>query len=305
MVDAGRSPWGWRVICASDLPGLPPPRLTAFSFGGGVQSTTILALLKNRPSLFTDAGLALPTIAVFSDTGAEKPAVLEHISRLESWGLPLELRTVRNHKNGSHPDQIGRPPWFTLAPDGHRGQTVRSCTEKWKARPLEREYRNAAGFKRGTHAPAGAIHIWLGISTDEASRAGMSQKKHIVQLYPLLEIGWSRAMCQEYLAEAFPWPVPKSACTFCPFTNPREWDRVEREDPSHWSAAVAADESLRGPGSKVGATLNGACFIHPLRIPLPEAVRMWRMAHLPQYRGETPLFDFDAMEQECSGLCGV
>lgn len=293
------------MIQARDLQGLPAPRLTAFSFGGGVQSTTILALLKYQPNIFTDAGLNLPTLALFADTGAEKPSVLAHMERLKAWGLPLELRTVMNHRHGGHRDQMGRPPWFVLAPDGGKGQVIRSCTDKWKIRPLERAYKQAAGFPKGSRLPAGAIHLWLGISTDEASRAGESRKAHTVQLYPLLEIGWSRARCLEYLAEVLPWPVPKSACTFCPYTNPREWERVEREDPEHWANAVAIDAALRGEDRPAGAHLDGDCFVHPARLPLPEAVHLWRLSHLPQARGERPLFDFDAMEQECSGLCGV
>lgn len=293
------------MIQACDLPDFPAPRLTAFSFGGGVQSTAILALLKHQPSIFTDAGLTLPTLALFADTGAEKPSVLAHLERLQAWGIPLELRTVQNHRHGGHVEQMGRPPWFVLSKEGTNGQIIRSCTDKWKIRPLERAYKQAAGFAKGARIPPGSIHLWLGISTDEASRAGMSRKAHTLNLYPLLEIGWSRVRCLEYLAEVLPWPVPKSACTFCPYTNPREWERVEREDPEHWDQAVEVDSRLRSENRPRDLYIDGDAFVHPARLPLPEAVRRWRLAHLPAARGEQALFDFDAMEQECSGLCGV
>lgn len=290
------------MIWARNLPSLPAPRLTSFSFGAGIQSTAIMILLKQSPDVFTKAGLTLPSVAMWADTGAETFATHEHVQRLMGWGLPLPLVIVQNHRHGGHLDQIGRPPWFLVGQDGKHGQAIRSCTDKWKIRPLERALRAEAGFKKGERMPAGSIHVWIGISEDEVQRAKDNPKPAFINLYPLLEIGYDRQRCVQLVRDTLPWSVPKSSCFFCPYRRPSEWSRIRREEPQEWERVVGWDVALRQNAGE----LEGTPYLHVMRKPIESAVHEWDADQARKLAGAVPLFpDFDGLDQECSGLCGV
>ena len=291
------------MIWAHQLSQHPAPRLTSFSFGAGIQSTALMILIKQSPEVFARAGLTLPSVAFWADTGAETKAVSDHVQRLMGWGLPIPLTIVRNHRNAEHLTEIQRPPWFLLNADGTKGQVLRSCTDKWKIRPLERAMRAEAGFKKGQQMPAGSIHIWLGISMDEIQRAKENPKPAFVNLFPLLEIGWDRNRCTQLVRDTLPWETGKSACVHCPYRRPSEWARMRRKAPEDWARAVELDQQARDHAG----TLRGAPFAHVLRQPLPLAVSAWEQDQAArQIVGGVPLFeDYDPLDNECSGLCGL
>jgi len=291
------------MIWARQLVAMPKPKLTVFSFGGGVQSTTIMMLLKHRPEVFTDAGLEIPSLAVFADTGAEKPSVLRHIDKLNELGMPIPLRVVRDENHGGLMSQSSRPPWHIVDGSGNKSLSLRTCTDKWKITPLIKEIREEAGYKKGQRVPKGTVHVWIGISTDEIQRAKEATKGGLVNLYPLVEIGWNRNDCIGFLREVLPWDAPKSACYFCPFTRPSEWSRVKREDPELFSMAVDYDRLL---SNQVDQKFRGTPFVHPSCIPLDDAVGVYDLHQNRINAGQVPLFEeFDPMDSECSGLCGL
>lgn len=138
------------------------------------------------------------------------------------------------------------------------------------------------------------VELWLGITTDEFQRAKDSDVGYITHRFPLLELGMSRADCLAWLA-AHNLPSPgKSSCVFCPFLNRRAWQEMKREDGADWQHAVAVDMAIRD------VRPPGQLFVHPKRLPLPDAVT------IPEDTGYSQLaiLASDDADAECdSGHC--
>ena len=238
--------------------------LRALSLGAGVQSTTVL--------LLSLAGRIDPYEAiVFADTGDEPAAVYEHLERLD------EVATISRVSKGRLSD-TARSTYVPIPVyDGHGGMGVRQCTNQYKLRPIRRHLRSLG---------ASQVDLAVCISTDEYTRAKDSGLKWCKNVFPLLDLGWARADCLTYLAERWPWPVPRSACVYCPLRPDRQFIDLRENHPDDWAAAVAFDESLRANG-------HGS-YVHRSERPLADAVLR------PEDAGQMNLFD-----QECEGMCGV
>jgi hypothetical protein len=278
---------------------------TFFSFGGGVQSTAIAMILCKEPHRFTDLGLFLPKTIVFADTGSEPLKLYPHIERvfdlLEGAGYE-PVTVLQIDKEGKpvilHESERGLAsvPWFTENADGERGILRRQCTSEFKITPIQKEMRKRLGYKKGQRIPTGKAKLWLGISADEQQRARINPDKWIENIYPLLAIGWNRVDCAVYAKHHLGYDVPKSACFFCPFTNPKEWERRKELEPEEFQRAVEVEKNLKDVqtfGKRIG-NCNNPIYIHPSCKPLDDAV----LDQLPLPVG----YGFRA---ECSGSCGV
>ena len=153
--------------------------------------------------------------------------------------------------------------------DGRGGMGRRQCTYQFKLRPIRRHLRTL-------HRP---IDLAVCISTDEVLRAKDSRVAWCRNVFPLLDLGWSRSDCLDYLRDAWPHPVPRSACVYCPLKSDREWLELREHHPDDWAAAVAFDEAARPFG-----------YVHRSG---PLAVAVLR----PEDTGQLTL--------ECEGMCGL
>ena len=232
-------------------------RLRALSLGAGVQSTTVLLLA-------LDGTLPPFETIVFADTGDEPDAVYEHLGRLR------EVASIVTVTAGHLADTVAGS--FVPIPlyDGHGGMGRRQCTYQFKLRPIRRHLRTFAQ----------PVDLAVCISTDEYLRAKDSGVRWCRNVFPLLDLRWSRDDCARYLAERWPWPVPRSACVYCPLKSDREWLDLREHHPDDWAAAVTFDESARRFG-----------YVHRSARPLATAILR------PEDAGQLVL--------ECEGMCGV
>lgn len=263
-------------------------QLRVISLGAGVQSTTM--------ALMAAAGEIgpMPDCAIFADTGWEPPAVYEHLARLKTM-LPFPVHTVSagNIKDdvlAGYSARAGRfaaIPWFTVNPDGSHGMGRRQCTAHYKLEPIRRKMREMLGGK----VRKGDVEMWVGISTDEASRIKPSRVQYVVNRWPLIEIDFSRHRCTERL-RGFDIVAPKSACECCPFHSAAMWREVKSR-PDAWRDVVAADAAIRDGGSSRG--LRGQQFMHRARVPIDEVD-----LSTAEERGQGNLFI-----NECEGMCGT
>lgn len=204
------------------------------SFGGGVDSTALLAIHLNRNTAAARLGISrqeldakFPPVdaVVFSDPGAEFPGTYENVEyargRCEGQGLRFE--TVRKHETIL--EWMGRLGNIPLMPGcGH------VCSLKFKAEVLhkwaEAEY-------------AGTIHWAIGIEANETNRSFTSAAGERHQCHhPLVELGLTRADCERILDE-LGWgiQVRKSSCSFCPFQTEDELRDLHDNHPELWAQA--------------------------------------------------------------------
>lgn len=218
---------------------------TFLSYGGGVQTRAAVQLIKR-------GDLPKPDAILFGDTQCEPQAVYEGVQQdkciARSLGIPM---LVRSWGNLFTPPYGIHTPLYTLRPDGKKGQLFRTCTDRFKIRPI-RQYLRGIGVKF-----ASAL---LGITRDEIERAKPSQLKWYEHKYPILDL--TRSDCTTVLNEEGIAPV-KSACTFCPYRGREMWQSLHGKDLQQ---AVDYDEKIRNarPGFE--------SFVHSSRKPLREAL---------------------------------
>ncbi len=273
------------------------------NLGAGVQSTALFLLAREPGSKLRF------DVAIFADTQEEPAAVSRHLDHLKSLGTPdIWVRSAGSlggnliGGTNSTGQRFVSIPAFTKGPDGKVGMVRRQCTAEYKINVVNKAIRRELlGLKPRQRVPKGVmIYQYFGISTDEAARAERGKKrfatiKHTTPVYPLIEMGWSRKDCVEYLRNKLPYETPKSSCVFCPFKTNQSWRNLKQSDPAGWDRAVEIDAALRRKESAATRGFRQELFVHRSCVPLP-------------------LIDFDALAPntldpmavgECHGMCGV
>jgi len=221
------------------------------SLGAGVQSTVMLMMaIKGE--------IERPDHVIFADTGFEPRKVYTHVQwcrkQCEKAWIPMHIvKATENMREDFHKFESGekrnfnnRPPFYV---QGKRGaaQTVRQCTRDAKIIPIKRKQLELMGHKTIRTCEDGEAITMIGISTDEARRAGPSQDRWQDRDYPLIDpLKMSRADCQSWWEQNYPHiNLPSSSCTICPFKTNKMWLQMKTDAPEDWSEALEYDERFR------------------------------------------------------------
>lgn len=286
------------------------------SLGAGVQSST-MALMAGAGEI-----TPMPDAAVFADTQAEPLAVYEWLAWLEKQ-LPFPVFRVttgnleQDTLNSNALPRIANPPFYTApiqthergkngynltAPfytvnQGKEGQLRRQCTREYKIEPINKWLRRFVGLVPRQRSREVLATRWIGISTDEAHRAKLSNEPWAISRHPLLEIGMSRQDCLAWMeAHGFPKPA-KSACYFCPYHDDAMWRDMKINQPTEFARAVEFDRGIRF-GTVRG--VNAPVFLHRSCKPLDEVD-----LRNAEDAGQQAMFDEHGFAVECEGMCGV
>ena len=232
----------------------PRKHVTILSLGLGIQSTT-MALLLERGLL---PGVPTPDYAIFADTHAETPDTYNTLEWLrERVSFPISTCSFGDLARNTWKAITGYPvpesghhkPGFIDVPVfSDSGLSKRQCTTRYKVLPIKREIRRLAGSK----PPALTCTQYLGFSTNEARRAKPAREKWITNRFPLIEHGWSRTDCQDFLDREYQGHNTfRSSCYFCPFRTEKEHLEIRDRHPSLYADALAMDRQMaehpRGP----------------------------------------------------------
>lgn len=163
--------------------------MRVLSYGCGVNSTAILALIKLGK-------IKIPDRIIFCDTGAERPETscyLEYIKK----EFPI-IKTVHSLCAES---LLAYCKKYKIIP----ARMTRWCTIDFKIKPFEKEMKDIKHTKI------------LGIGADERQRV-----RDLSCEYPLIDLAMSRNDCRKII-EKVKWEVPvKSGCYICPFMKIKE-----------------------------------------------------------------------------------
>lgn len=254
--------------------------MNILSYRGGVQTVTIATMccLGDYP---------MPDVAIFADPQWESQETYTYTKWFEGWmskhGMKLTTVTAGSVRN----DFLTKPrsaqiPFYTHP----SGILTRGCTTEYKVDPVRREIRRMLGLKKGERSKS-KCDLWLGISTDEASRMKPSYVKWITNKYPLIEMGMNRSDCIAYLKKKDVPVPPKSACIGCPFHSDYFWLDMKRNSPKEWEDACEFDDAIRTHKKAITSSV----FLHRSRTPL-------RSAYLAEDQ-------MDFFTNECEGHCGL
>tara|TARA_R110000787_G_scaffold267558_1_gene373920 strand:+ start:477 stop:1322 length:846 start_codon:yes stop_codon:yes gene_type:complete len=276
------------------------------SLGAGVQSSVV--------ALMSEAG-ELPKLdcAIFADTGAEPANVYAWLDWLEArLSFPvyrvehgnLETEDVQRRISGKTGKQYLRSsvPMWTANGGKMAGGLRRKCTRDFKIDPLRKKSRELADIRRG--ATEVGVRQWIGISTDEAHRMKPSRDAWVVHWWPLIDVGMSRSDCLRWMqAKGYPVP-PRSSCVFCPYHSPKEWHRLQTEDPSGYQRAVDYEDKVRTGLKEWDQTTKADDVFCQKVVPnTPLSAINW--AEVMHKRSAQKGFDFGEWGNECEGMCGL
>jgi hypothetical protein len=225
------------------------PEVKAFSFGGGVQSVAALVLASQgkidyRTFIFANVG-----------DDSEYPATMAYLRDVaipfaETHGLEMvEVRkTKRDGTTETLLEKLYRTKRSIDIPvrmyNGAPGK--RGCTADFKIKPVAKEMR-----RRGaTKASPGMVGI--GISLDEWTRMKGSQLPHIINDYPLVEMGITRQDCLKIIKDAGLAIPPKSSCFFCPFHSIPVWQDLWSKEPELFARAVQLERMINERRASMG-----------------------------------------------------
>lgn len=213
------------------------------SFGGGINSTAMLVGMVEQRVKYD--------LALFADTGGEKPETYEHVETMNEWlvarGYP-PIETVRYV-----PQRFKHEAYSTLEGNCLANETLpsiafgyKSCSMKWKVDPQDARARTFApaveAFARGER-----VQKSIGYHADEQRRiAGGRRDEHLYEYrYPLAEWGWRQIDCLAAIQRAgIPIP-PKSACFFCPSSTKAEIVQLRRKHPDLYDRAIEMENRAR------------------------------------------------------------
>jgi hypothetical protein len=201
---------------------LKPPLVIAY--GLGVDSTAALIGLEER-------GIR-PDLILFADTGNEKQETYDYLPVIQGWlagvGFPpvgVVRKVVKDFKHW--------PPYHSLGENCLTNGTLpslafgfKSCSLKWKVFPQDK-FCNSWRPATDCWAAGGKVRKVIGYDAGPKDRKRYAQAEGVEDpkydyWYPLIDWGWDRDRCKREIAEAgLPVP-PKSACYFCPSTQPEE-----------------------------------------------------------------------------------
>lgn len=233
-------------------------QLTVLSYGGGQDSDAILRKLAYDEGF---RGIYAPgrLLVIMSDTGDEHRETYAHAEQVKNFCKLHDINFVfLTNDMGFHPDNWGS----LLEQYRHKNPTIgskaypKTCTDNLKIKPiynylekwLSKEYNlDFNGRKKTYHDYATLypkIKVLVGIAKGEESRVADKEKetrvwwkKAIDVTYPLIDIGFDRQACQDYIKSVgHEVPLP-SNCKRCPHMSLQEllWMyRFIRDDFDEW-----------------------------------------------------------------------
>ena len=248
-----------------------------FSWGGGVNSTAILAMIKlgMLPELTKEN-----THIVFGDTGAEMPYTYEHTTNclqpMARDGWVVKVLNPHNQPELYSPRCQNK----TLPEYCHDKQVIPSrinrwCTMEWKSNPIKNYRISLVGKNYKEHS----IMI-LGIGAEEKHRARELGVRWT--MYPLVDRGIDRDKCYE-LVEKAGLPKPrKSGCFFCPYQRKEQWIDLYKNYSELFSQAEECERWAR-------AKFDGDGYYLRNDLPIREQIKKWARKE----KCEPDLFELD------------
>ena len=289
------------------------------SLGAGVQSSTMIFLCN-------DGLIKAPDFWVFSDTMAEPESVYSWLNYLKSVcrqeiiitckgdiakdtlsgsrfaSIPFYIKKSEEVLAGEVTEwrqelsefcQKYQAKWSTARKILREkpkqivmGQ--RQCTAEYKIKQIQKCVRERLGYKKGQIVKH-KVEMLLGISTDEIQRMKLSREKWIENVYPLIDLDWSRKDCYKYFDDRSKQRPPRSACWMCPFKTDKEWLHDKENNPKEFKLAIEFDAKIR-----TLPKFKHQNFLHKSCKPLGEV-------RFKQTKVSRQISFLD----ECEGMCGI
>jgi len=242
--------------------------LTMLSYGAGQDSTAILYKIIYDSS-FREKYIRGHLLVVMSDTGNEHPDTYIHVSYskkvCEEHGIDFVFLTNdMGYHGNTWPDLLSK---YRMNNSIGSKAYPKTCTDNLKLKPiyryLEEFIGNNAGYPigqkraiKGYAEDHGKTRVIIGIAKGEEKRVAKEDavfpwmRRGIERSYPLIDIGFNRKACQNYMREVGHPVPPPSNCMVCPFLDEVELLWLYRFYPDHYQEWVELEQN------KINANLH-------------------------------------------------
>jgi hypothetical protein len=184
------------------------------SFGGGVNSTALMVLLKSEGVDFE---------AVFVWHGGDYPETYAYINYLQSNGYKITTLSTGDIYEHYYTRKIIPTRMF------------RHCSDRFKVQPLTKYFKkpcvNLIGFDYG-----------------EAQRCKPNPNKKITNSFPLVDRGIDRYGCIKIIQDAGLKLPRKSGCYFCPFQRLSDIRWLRDNAPDLWCKTLRLEGNCQRKG---------------------------------------------------------
>ncbi len=200
------------------------------AYGLGVDSTAMLIGMQA-------IGMR-PDLILFADTGNEKQETYDYLPIIQEWLASVSFPLVRMVRKVVM-DFKHWPPYYSLGENCLTNGTLpslafgfKSCSLKWKVYPQD-QFCNRWQPAIDCWASGQVVKKFIGFDAGPKdmkryTKANQATDKKYSYHYPLVEWNWHRERCKAEIAKAgLPVP-PKSACVFCPSTQPEELHEMKK-----------------------------------------------------------------------------
>lgn len=263
------------------------------SFGGGQDSTAILYKLIYDPD-FRQEYAPEDLIVVMADTGNEHDETYEHVNKMAMLCQVNKIPFYFLTGDMGYTSPVWSKGLVDFYESGNRiGSKAypKTCTDKLKITPiynwLDEYVHNTYGTTKVGRKAAikefaqthGKIRVLLGIAAKEETRASSNEespqkwmRESIDKQYPLIDLGWDRQACQDYISKDLGRVVPlPSNCILCPFMSYQELLYLKRRMPEWFDKWVELEANKIKANAHVDPKKNMGVWGNKL---LPEALKI-------------------------------
>jgi 3'-phosphoadenosine 5'-phosphosulfate sulfotransferase (PAPS reductase)/FAD synthetase len=236
------------------------------SWGKGLQSTALCVMSAKGLIDKVDA-------IVTAETGWEHPHTYEierfYTKFFQNSGIPVYKVQAGDIHFANQREFNELPLW-----DGNKRYPLkRQCTSSYKIEPIRLKMRELCGLRLDNKGRtlSKTAYLYLGISYDESERIAISNRKWIENVYPLVDMKWTRKDCEDFLArESLPVPM-KSSCVICPYKSPAFWKYTKENYPEDFLKAIEFDESIRVNRRMFDKGYTSMLYLYKKLVPLADA----------------------------------
>lgn len=143
---------------------------------------------------------------------------------------------------------VSSVPAWTIGPDGAKGKMPRQCTCDYKIGAIDKFVRyKLLGLQPGQRANKRDFHtheMHLGMMASEKRRAKPSKQTLYKNVYPLVEMGWTRSECFAYNKDTWGLETWASSCVFCPFHTCYFYRYLWENEPESYDKARLVDHLM-------------------------------------------------------------
>ncbi len=256
------------------------------SLGAGVQSTFLALAMTERYRIDKVYAKLKGSVVIFADTGSEKPETIkywEEVIKPELIASEIEYYVVRSGRGKLHEDyrKLNAIPF----------RMSRSCTANFKLKPIKDKMDEIFSSRLKDEE----IEMYLGITTDEAHRMKPSKVKYIRNMFPLIDLGYSRDDLYGFYDDWDLGAPVKSGCFCCPFAKADEMIQLSVDHPKLIDIVIDLEENARKHRPrKIGKSLN---IVTTQLLNGKYTVKQI----IDGARSQTSLDDWDM--DECEGAC--